>query len=406
VFSRCYAVLTRALGRSIEDDGAWRDAGWVVELAERFARRFFAAVDLYDAGEDPGRAWQYLQDEVREKRSSVLQDLVLGLIGHIVHDLPLALDDVWGSDADAPATIDDYHRVNDVLGATILPVRREIERLYNPFWSWLDWLGPSMLRLLTDEGLRLSRAAAWYNGLRVADGSDPDAVRDSLDGVTIEFVKQLFAPPGWAAHMVIRTLNTLVSLGRRWPRTTPPPLPLPTGADHQRYYFETGVGDWRGSFRFEITSWREFWRAKLAPSDRIAALLSAALMLVARKARIASRLDGFPDQGPMGVAVSNIRVSVFGWPLYALREQYALGADGQSVHVRGYERIGPFAIGGIRNKSHSGRVDAGGTTAHYTLPVYGVDWHADYTVSADRNRVESVLRCAWGRASESIARVR
>ena len=107
----------------------------------------------------------------------------------------------------------------------------------------------------------------------------------------------------------------------------------------------------------------------------------------------------------MGVASSHIRVTIFGVPLYTLREQYALGTDGRSVRVRGYERIGPFGVGGINIKNHSGKVAVDGLHAQYTVPINGVDWIADYTTDADGKLVTSILRSDWGRATEAMKRV-
>ena len=55
VFTRIYAQMTEALRDGLLDK-AWNDADWVVELAEAFSMRYFAALDAFDAGQDPGPA--------------------------------------------------------------------------------------------------------------------------------------------------------------------------------------------------------------------------------------------------------------------------------------------------------------------------------------------------------------
>jgi hypothetical protein len=100
-------------------------------------------------------------------------------------------------------------------------------------------------------------------------------------------------------------------------------------------------------------------------------------------------------------------VSLWGVSLYRLSQQYALAADGQSVHVRGCERSGPFGIAGTHLKSHSGRIGSGGKTASYRIPIYATEWRGEYTIGRDPNGVDSVhsvLTCAWGETTESIRR--
>src|SRR5262249_25412336 len=48
VFTHLDARLTWTLAHELAQ-GQWRDAGWVVRLAEAFSQRYLAAVDAFDA---------------------------------------------------------------------------------------------------------------------------------------------------------------------------------------------------------------------------------------------------------------------------------------------------------------------------------------------------------------------
>ena len=406
VFTRLYAHMTRALADQLPER-TWQDAGWVVTLGEKFAGRYVAAIDAFDAGQTPSAAWEALQSTMRSRRTSVLQDLIAGMAGHIVHDLPLALCAVGlveeaGGDRSHVA---DYHLMNDVLGAAIGPLKLDIERHFDPWLRWLDHVAGKSDDILSNYGIRLSRAAAWYNAVRLLDPAAAEEARDALESSPIALMKQVFDPPSIPVRLLIRLVSQTVSLGRRWPRPAVPAVAASIELPNQRYYFGTGARRWRGAFRYAITDWRVFLKTKLGFWNRMLALGMAVIIAVFQKARIDSVIDAYPDQGPCGVATNDVRVSLLGLPLYVLLEQYALGADGEAVFVRSYERFGPFPFLFNREKKHPAKVTHGGARAtYYDMPLLGDLWFGEYEVLDEGRHVESVLTSSWARATESIDR--
>ena len=106
-----------------------------------------------------------------------------------------------------------------------------------------------------------------------------------------------------------------------------------------------------------------------------------------------------------GVAANDVRITLFGITLYLLSEQYALGVDGESVHVRSYERFGPISFLFNVEKQHPARITQQGSHATYDIPLLGDRWVGEYTVREDRDHIESALTCCWARATEAINRV-
>ena len=66
----------------------------VVDLAERFAEHYFAAMDAFDHGNLPPGAWHTVLEAVQAPTSSVIEDLIFPITAHIVHDLPIALQEL------------------------------------------------------------------------------------------------------------------------------------------------------------------------------------------------------------------------------------------------------------------------------------------------------------------------
>lgn len=175
--------------------------------------------------------------------------------------------------------------------------------------------------------------------------------------------------------------------------------------DNHRYYFETGVGHWAGTFSFEVTDWRAFRAARIGLVNRVLVLSMAFATALFGDARITSLLEGYPEREPAGVVTNEVRITKWGITLYLLRERYVMHPDGRGVTVDSTERFGPVPFLFTVEKAHPAEVVDGGSRAIYYMPLLGTDWVGRYQVKADGDRIESVLTCEWGRGTEVIDRV-
>jgi hypothetical protein len=178
-----------------------------------------------------------------------------------------------------------------------------------------------------------------------------------------------------------------------------------TPANH-RYYFDTGVGYWTGTFSFDVTDWRAFLAASIGPVNRGLVLAMTLVTTLFGDARITSLLEGYPDEEPAGVVTNEVRITTCGLTLYLLRERYVMHPDGRGVTVDSTERFGPVPFLFTVEKAHPAEVVDGGARAIYYMPLLGTDWVGRYDVQAGGDRIESVLTCEWGRGTEVIDRVR
>lgn len=176
-----------------------------------------------------------------------------------------------------------------------------------------------------------------------------------------------------------------------------------TRANH-RYYFDTGVGSWSGTFSFAITDWRGFRADRIGIVNRLLVLSMALSMLAFDRARITSVLEGFPAAEPAGVVTNEVRITLFGITLYLLHERYVMHPDGRGVTVDSTERFGPIPFLFTVEKAHPAEVVDGGKRAIYYMPLLGTDWIGTYRVAHDGDRIESVLSCDWAQATEVIER--
>lgn len=216
VFASAYARLSRVLARSFGDAG-FADPVWVTRLADIFADYYVRALDARDGGTlEPG-AWSTVFEAGARGETSVLEDLVLGMTAHIVNDLPLALCDVGLTAQDGSSRVADYHRLNDVLASAIEEVQHEVAERYDPWLGVLDRLFESYDEILTRYGLRISRATAWYNAVRL---HDPASRAETLVAIARSpeiTQREILEPPHASLRFALRLARIAARSLRRYP---------------------------------------------------------------------------------------------------------------------------------------------------------------------------------------------
>jgi hypothetical protein len=216
VFTCAYVLITRRIAASIPTAG-YGDPAWIVRLAEEFASLYVEALDASARRQSAGEAWDAVFDAIDHRHSSVLEDLVLSMTAHIVHDLPCALERV-GLNGEGASHIHDFHAVNRTMGEAIDEIETTIARRYAPGVRWLDHLGGEYSRILSNYGIRMSRGLAWYNANRIVDPASSGDARQSTARSVQQFVDEVTSSPVWTTRAVLRLGRLIVGMTRRWPR--------------------------------------------------------------------------------------------------------------------------------------------------------------------------------------------
>lgn len=166
------------------------------------------------------------------------------------------------------------------------------------------------------------------------------------------------------------------------------------------YYLSTGVGHWRGSFTFRVTSWRLLWRARIGVGHLLLVAGLHVMQRVTGPATIDSRIVALEGDGERPIAGNAVRIRRLGLTLYALDETYAVADDGRSVTVDARERFGPIPFLLRNAKRHGAVIGEAGRSSRYDMPLLGAPWVAEYEVSDDCREIRGRLTSAWGEASE------
>jgi hypothetical protein len=228
VFAYAYATLTRDLADRLADGGSFDDPNWVADLAVAFGDRYRVAMDGIDRWEADSapvaqpddvfeemvpRPWVDVYRAICRARSTVLEDLVFGMGAHITYDLPHALLDV-GLDG---AHLADYHRMNEVLAARTDEVQASVTSRYNRLVGRLDRLAGGIDELFTNYWLRIGRAVAWYNAMRLQSPRSRAAARGSIERATGHLIESVRSSGALVVGWVLRAYRRLLPLARRWP---------------------------------------------------------------------------------------------------------------------------------------------------------------------------------------------
>jgi hypothetical protein len=219
VFTYCYRLMTTRLDSAL-DTFPFEEPSQVVDLAERFAEHYFAAMDAFDhEGLTPG-AWQTVLEAVEAPMSSVIEDLIFPITAHIVHDLPIALQELSAASPASRPQLHDFDLVNDIMGKAMDSIRGDVTRRYSPALRWVDRIERRYDQIATDYGIRMSRALAWYNAERLRD---PQCRENALEAIELSpslLVQQVREPPTASIRFLLRAMRAVAAQCRRWPRHT------------------------------------------------------------------------------------------------------------------------------------------------------------------------------------------
>lgn len=184
VFVRSYRAITARMKQAVENR-EFEDNDWMEQLDVQFAQEYFDALEAYESGEGTAPdCWNLAFDLAVDRRTTVLQDLLLGMNAHILHDLPIALVKMGLAPADRELRRRDHDKVNIVLGGMIDTVQRDLSKRYSLVLGLLDRLTGRGDEILTDNGIRLARADAWRSSLTLVEapnGATRAALRADLD---------------------------------------------------------------------------------------------------------------------------------------------------------------------------------------------------------------------------------
>jgi hypothetical protein len=216
VFARVLGRMNHRLADSLLRSG-WDDPEWVALLALRTADHYMQALRARHAGQPSSSVWSSLFEAAHKRQTSVSEELVLALSAHFVHDLPQALAEVGMRDKSGETRLRDYHAVNDPLGLAVEDIALELTRRYESWFAPADHIDVGLARILSNEGVRVARATAWYNTERLLHAQLKTSAQSAIRRWPLVTLYELLHPPVWSTRFASRRVRVLSRWARSWP---------------------------------------------------------------------------------------------------------------------------------------------------------------------------------------------
>ncbi len=208
-FLRVYAAMTRRVLRRMEDGRFFLDPAWIERVAIRFAGMYFDALRAYDRRQRCPPAWQTAFDAAVQKRTFLLEDVVLGVNAHINNDLPQVLASIlaeegdWGDTGRMERRRYDHDQINRILSEIVETVEDEVAAHYGRLVHTLGRLMGRLDELLAAAGLKRFRDNTWRQGrflLAAASEAERAEVRAWVEDDARWVAGQIlrFGAPAWA----------------------------------------------------------------------------------------------------------------------------------------------------------------------------------------------------------------
>ncbi|HYO57060.1 DUF5995 family protein [Archangium sp.] len=235
IFLRAYFIMTTQVNAAVHGTGDFEetgpiffDPGCVDRLAGRFAALYFQSLARsreQSSAKPLCEAWGMAMKQATQHRSSVLQNLLLGINAHINFDLALGIHDIvhrdlqrLRQDVKDPGERDrrtaellarwkfDHDQMNNVLVRCNPKIQEVLGREFRGAMGVLSKLFGLFDELLTITGLRYYRDRVWHNvlGLLAAtQQGDHDKVRLRLGWESLQMA-EFIIEGGWVNDMVYR----------------------------------------------------------------------------------------------------------------------------------------------------------------------------------------------------------
>eukprot|EP00742_Colponemidia_sp_Colp-10_P011069 GILJ01012247.1.p1 GENE.GILJ01012247.1~~GILJ01012247.1.p1 ORF type:complete len:299 (+),score=25.51 GILJ01012247.1:123-899(+) len=186
VFALLYLYMTRAVHDKVKA-GYFDDNDAMAKFTTEFASHYLGAYDAFYHGQgDPTPCWSDAFQYANSGRSSVTEDMFLGMNCHINSDLSQVVSAIG-----MPSTKRDYDRIDDVLGEVSAPASNDIASRYDP------GANGTIITLLTPAlmgTIYAWREGAWQNGM-LLQGGQQSRLASGLVQTTIQTQATVYGLP-------------------------------------------------------------------------------------------------------------------------------------------------------------------------------------------------------------------
>jgi len=198
-FLAAYRVITEEMRIAIRHTRVFNDPAWMNCVVGTFATLYFRSLRTFNTPPSTERAWKIAHAMALAKRSSVLQDVMLGVNAHIKYDLPFALEtnlhEVPNAH-DLAVRRRDHERANRVLNRSIALLQDVIPRTYGGSLHVFKYRGLCLDTPIASLVGIYNRGRVWRDAVALLEA--PDAPRRAA------CIGQINAAAAHTARIILR----------------------------------------------------------------------------------------------------------------------------------------------------------------------------------------------------------
>ena len=187
VFAMTYLRTTEKYREATQDPTFFTDAAFLNHQDAVFADYYFRAFDAWHRGDrsQVPPAWAIAFSAADEGQVSGLGNILLGMGGHVNHDLPLVLAEIGLVKPDGSSRKEDHDRVDRFLQQLVGPLLDEVAQRFDPTVRREALTGTTLDETATFQLLALWREEAWRNAELLVAAPTPQA-RSMLEATLAE----------------------------------------------------------------------------------------------------------------------------------------------------------------------------------------------------------------------------
>lgn len=167
IFSYAYYLFLRQIAEAVRG-GRFRNLQWIVDFEMQLAREYLTSVVKFE--QHPASvpvAWRMAFDYATRPESDAYVDLLLGINGLVVCNLPRALARVGIQDERGEVHRYDYDTIDTLIAASADAIRNQVLQRFDADFMNSFWRHDDFDDLTTGENLRVLREIAWRDAERL-----------------------------------------------------------------------------------------------------------------------------------------------------------------------------------------------------------------------------------------------
>ena len=167
IFAYAYSLFLQQIANAAQG-GRFRNWGWILDFEMQLAREYLATVAKFELhSASVPAAWRLAFEYAVHPESDAYVDLLLGINGLVICNLPRALAKVGIQTETGEVHRYDYDTIDTLIAASADAIRNQVLQRFDANFKNSFWRHDDFDDLTAGENLRVLREIAWRDAERL-----------------------------------------------------------------------------------------------------------------------------------------------------------------------------------------------------------------------------------------------